>query len=394
MNQQNHPDFTKAPDIVTHVGDDYEKFGGAAAPPIWQTSLFVTPSPANGLSDFCYSYSRASNPTVELAEQKTAALEGGENAVCFSSGMAAISSVVLHYRQKDCHIVVVRDVYASAYSFFRDWLPDRTGVSVSFVDGRDFSNIAEAVKSHSNTRLIYLESPSSAVYSIQDLQKVGELSRNMGIPAVIDNTWATPLGQSPLEYGIETVIHSASKYLGGHSDIVGGVAVSSRTNCNGFRTQPMLLGGCMDPHQAWLMVRGMRTLPLRLERHSASALKVARWLEQRPEVEQVFYPGLSSHPQHELIGRQMKGFSGLLSLVVKGGASAGETFAGRLRVFQMGCSWGGYESLVLPITLGTDIQTCEQRGMPQNLIRLHVGLEEPQTLIDDLRQALEGISGQ
>ena len=148
----------------------------------------------------------------------------------------------------------------------------------------------------------------------------------------------------------------------------------------------------MDPHQAWLMVRGMRTLPVRMQRHAASALAVAQWLENRPEVEQVFYPGLDSHPQHMLIQRQMKGFSGLLSLVVRGGESAGKAFANRLQVFQMGCSWGGYESLVLPLTLGMDAQSCALRGLPQNLIRLHVGLEDPKTLIADLQQALEGIS--
>ena len=390
LNSQKHPDFWEPSDIVTHEGDDYQKFGGAATPPIWQTSLFVTPSPANGLPDFGYSYTRASNPTVEVAEQKTAALEGGEDAVCFASGMAAISSVLFHYLQKDCHIIAVRDVYASAYSLLKDWLPARTGATVTFVDGRNFSTIAAAAKSNPHTRLIYLESPSSGVFTLQDLEKAGQFSRDTGIPVVIDSTWATPLGQSPLKYGIDTVIHSASKYLSGHSDIVGGVAVSSRENCASFRTQRMLLGGCMDPHQAWLMVRGMRTRPLRMQRHMNSALAVAKWLERQPQVEHVFYPGLASHPQQELIVRQMKGFSGLLSLVVKGGVSSGRAFTDRLRVFQKGCSWGGYESLVLPLTLGMDPQSCEQRGMPPNLIRLHVGLEEPDTLIADLRQALEG----
>jgi len=371
--------YTTPEDICAHLGDDYDKFSGAIVPPIFQNSLFVQPTEVNGLTQTEYAYTRVSNPTVDIAERKIAALEGGDGALCFGSGMAAISSAILHYAKTGCHIVAVSSIYGPSASLIRDWLAPKFGVTFTFVDGRDISEIRDAIRPE--TSLIYLESPSSIVFRMQDLEAVAALAKEHGIGTVIDNTYATPLHQNPLRHGIDIVCHTATKYLGGHSDILGGAVVANREIISSIQgKERALLGGNMDPHQAWLLIRGIRTLPLRLKQHGENGRKIAAFLETHPAVETVYYPGSATYAQKDLFAKYLTGTNGLLSFTVKGDADTAKAVVGHLYHFQNGCSWGGFESLA--IYIGGDTGT---------LIRIHAGLEDAGTLIEDLNQALNRV---
>jgi cystathionine beta-lyase len=367
-------------DICTHLGDEYGRWLGAVVPPVFQSAIF-TQTEEHG-----YIYTRVNNPTTEIAERKIAALEEGEAAKCFSSGMAAISAAVLHCVSAGSHIICVRNVYGTARRFFTSYL-SRFGVEVTFVPGEDVADFAAAVRS--NTRLIYLESPSSLVFSLQDLAAVAALAKAHGITTAVDNSWATPLYQNPLKLGIDLVIHSGTKYMSGHSDVLAGVVVGKRSLLEPLAHEERdLLGSVMDPHQAWLLIRGLRTLPIRLKQHQENAMQVARFLEQHSKVERVLYPGLSSHPQYELGRRQMSGYSGLLSFVPRGNDEAIRRMVNALRYFQRCPSWGGFESLVAAVGVGLDDDTARRLAIPRGLVRIHVGLEHVDTLIADLDQAL------
>ncbi|MBQ8400825.1 MAG: PLP-dependent transferase, partial [Clostridia bacterium] len=331
--------YTTPDDICAHLGDDYDKFSGAIVPPIFQNTLFVQPTEVNGLTQTEYAYSRVNNPTVDIAERKIAALEGGDGALCFGSGMAAISSAILHFTKAGCHIIAVDSIYGPSASLIRDWLAPKFGVTYTFVDGRDISEIRDAIRPE--TTLIYLESPSSFVFRMQDLEAVAALAKEHGIGTVIDNTYATPLHQNPLRHGIDIVCHTATKYLGGHSDILGGAVVANREIISSIQgKERVLLGANMDPHQAWLLIRGMRTLPLRLKQHGENAMKVAAFLEGHPAVETVYYPGSETYGQKELFAKYLTGTNGLLSFVVKGEAENAHKVLNTLHHFQNGCSWG------------------------------------------------------
>lgn len=373
-------------DICTHLGDDYHRFMGAIVPPIFQNSLFVQPTEANGIIEQEYVYTRISNPTTEVAEKKLAALEEGEAARCFSSGMAAISSAVMFYMKKDCHVICVKNAYGPAKDFIGKYL-SRFGVEMTLVSGDSIDEIEGAIRKH--TRLIYLESPSSQVFSMQDLEKVAGLAGAYGIGTVVDNTYATPLFQNPLKYGIDMVVHTASKYLGGHSDIVAGALVGRKELLEQItENERALLGGSIDPHQAWLLIRGLRTLPVRLRQHQENAMKLACFLEKHPKVEKVLYPGLKSHPQYELGRRQMTGYTGLMSFVPKGSPEDIMKFVNNLKYFQLGCSWGGFESLIAPLSVGITGEELSRISIPANLVRIHVGLENAETLMEDLDRGL------
>lgn len=379
----------KKEDICTHLGEDYSKYMGAIVPPIFQTSLFVQPTEVNNITEQEYVYTRINNPTTEIAEKKLAALEEGEEAKCFSSGMAAISSAIMFYIEKDCHVICVQNVYGPTRDFLASYL-QKFGVETTFVSGDDIDEVEKAIRK--NTKLIYLESPSTFVYSMQDLEKISELAKAYGIATVIDNTYSTPLFQNPLKYGIDMVIHTASKYLGGHSDIVAGAIVGKKETLSQMvEKERALFGGNMDPHQAWLLIRGMRTLPIRIKQHQESAKKVADFLEDHSKIQRVLYPGLKSHPQYELGKKQMTGYTGLMSFVPKGNTDEIMKFVKNLRYFQSGCSWGGFESLVAPISVGKSDEENKRNHLPANLIRIHVGLENVETLMEDLDRGLSFI---
>lgn len=371
-------------DICAHVGDEYARYLGAIVPPVFQNSLFVLPTEQNGIENGEYYYSRVSNPTVEIAERKIAALEGADGALCFASGMAAITSAILHFSRAGGHIVLVGTAYGPASSFIRRYMAERFAITYTLVSGSSLEEIEQAIRPE--TTLIYLESPSSCVFMMQDIAAVAALAKARGIGTCIDNSYATPLHQQPLAHGVDIVVHTASKYLGGHSDIVAGALAARREIIESIqKNERELLGGIMDPHQAWLLIRGIRTLPVRLRQHEISGKKVAAFLEQHPKIKKVFYPGSATYDQPELFARYLTGTNGLIAFIPNGNDEQILRFVGSLRHFQRGVSWGGFESLVTPIAYNEDAALC---GIPQHLVRIHVGLEDVDTLIADLEQGL------
>ena len=380
--------YLKKEDICTHLGDDYAKFMGAIVPPIFQNSLFVKPTPTNGVPDSGYVYTRVCNPTTEIAEKKIAALEGADGALCFSSGMAAISSAILHFVRDNCHVVYVASSYGPTRTFLTQYCANRFGVTTTPVKGVTTEEVEAAIRP--NTKLIYLESPSSGVFRLQDIEAIAQIAKSKGIGTIIDNTYATPLHQNPLRYGIDIAVHTASKYMGGHSDIVAGALAANAEIIESIQHQEReLLGSIMDPHQSWLLTRGLRTLPLRLKQHGANGRQVAQYLEQHPKVEQVFYPGSETFQQKELFRRYLSGTNGLISFVPKGTVEQVRQFMYDLKVFQFGVGWGGFESLVINITVGYTPEQAEAVDCPVNLVRIHCGLEDADSLIADLEQAFE-----
>lgn len=384
----------------THYTDIPERFLGAVIPPIFQNSLFVYPTFekfSNALKKETqnYIYTRGNNPTVEIAEQKIAKLEKGESAKCFGSGMAAISSAILSSIKAGDHIISIKNIYGSSYRFLSSYLP-RFNVKTTFISGLSIEELRRTIRQ--NTKIIYLESPTTFTFQLQDLGEIAKLAKQRKIVTIIDNTWATPCFQNPLEMGIDFVIHSCSKYLAGHSDIVAGVIVGKKDRIDQIsQSEYSLLGEILHPFDAWLLIRGLRTLSLRMERHFDSALKIANFLENHPKVLKVNYPLLPSYPQYQLVKKQLKGGSGLLSLELKTDNPEGiKKFVNSLKIFRLGVSWGGYESLVLPIAaLGKDEKTEKMQrelGLSSYLIRLSVGLEDVKDLVFDLEQALSQVN--
>ena len=376
--------YTTPEDICAHVGDEYARFGGAIVPPIYQNSLFVQPTDVNGVAPGGYVYTRVENPTVDIAERKVAALEGADGALCFGSGMGAISSAIMHFVRANCHIVMVGTSYGPAMNFMRNYLGPRFGVTHTMVVGGDVAEIENAIRPE--TTLIYLESPSSCVFMMQDLAEVAKIAKARGIGTCIDNSYATPLHQQPLRHGIDVVVHTASKYLGGHSDIIAGVLAARREIIESIQhNERELMGAIMDPHQAWLLIRGIRTLPVRVRQHGQSARQVVKFLENHPKIKRVFYPGSDTYAQPELFDKYLTGTNGLISFVPTGSEEQVIGFINSLHMFQRGVSWGGFESLICPIAWSEE---AERYGVPKNLVRIHVGLEDVNTLIADLDRAL------
>ncbi|MCS7208315.1 MAG: PLP-dependent aspartate aminotransferase family protein [Fimbriimonadales bacterium] len=377
--------------LLQHLGEQEPFPYGSVTPPIVQASLFAARSlrertARGGLNEAGYVYTRHSNPTVRLAEQKLAALEGTEDALCFGSGMAAIASAILSFATHGAHVICVQTVYPPTQMLLESWLP-RYGVQASFVSGECPEEFEQALLP--NTRIIYLESPSSLYFRLQDLCAVSALARERGILTMCDNSWATPLFQNPHALGVDIVLHSASKYLGGHSDLLAGVVAGRKEHIEQVAQTRELLGGILDPFGAWLLLRGLRTLPVRMERAHRSGLQVAEWLAAQPQIAKVNHPGLPSHPQHALARRQMRGFSSLFSFETHPiREEQAYTFAERLRLFRFGCSWGGYESLLL----GWTQTPPDAHGKASWLFRIYIGLENPDDLIADLHGAIEALT--
>ncbi|HEY0083442.1 MAG TPA: aminotransferase class I/II-fold pyridoxal phosphate-dependent enzyme, partial [Pyrinomonadaceae bacterium] len=319
----------------------------AVSSPIWQTSTFSADSSehfaeistATRPAEF---YTRYGNPTHRQAEATIAALEGGEAALLAASGMGAIFMAMLCDLRAGDHVVAQRDLYAGTMTLVEELLP-RWGIEHTFVSQADADGFAAAVRPE--TKLIYVETPTNPLMHITDLRAVAALGRERGITTMVDNTFATPVNQRPLELGIDVCVHSATKYLGGHSDITAGVIVGARAFVERAWKFGLVAGAVLGPFDAWLLLRGLRTLGLRVERHNQNALAVARFLETHPRVERVHYPGLPSHPQHELARAQMSGFTGMLGVEVRGGFEAAEKFIGALKLGVNAASLGGYETL-------------------------------------------------
>jgi cystathionine beta-lyase len=376
--------------LCAHAGEGAPGYAGAISPPIFQSSIFASPTAESfiGIGESPepgYGYTRIANPTTDILEAKLAALERTEAARCFGSGMAAITASILHCVSTGDHLIAVETMYGPARAFLDGYL-NRFGVSVTYVPGTNPQQFVDALQR--NTRLIYLESPSTWVFYIQDLGAIASLARERGITTVIDNSWASPYFQNPADFGIDLVLHSATKYLAGHSDLVAGCVMGSREHLTSIKAmEGSLLGGILDPFGSWLMLRGIRTLGVRLDRHQSSAMTVARFLEEHPRVEKVYYPGLPSHPQYELGRKQMRGCSGLLSFSLKDGTrEAACRFVNALQYFAIACSWGGYESLAIPITYPADAKGHIRWGS-----RLHIGLESVEDLLEDIDEGLKHV---
>jgi len=381
--------------LAAHAGDDPFRFMGAAAPPIFETSTFVFPSVADAVAAFAddqehYVYTRRRNPTVRAVEEKLAAMEGAEACRLFASGMAAISAAILSCVRAGDHVVCVDTAYGPAKAFITGYL-SRFGVSATLVDGCDPAEWEAAVRP--NTRLFYLESPSSNLMKLQDLAAVTAIARRHGIATVIDNSYCTMLLQRPLELGVDLVVYSGSKYFGGHSDVLAGAVLGPAERLRRIGEEEcMLLGGIIGPFDAWLIGRGLRTLPVRMRQHQVSAAKVAEFLAGHDRVARVHYPGHPSHPQYDLALRQMRGASGLLSFELDTrDLNQASRFVDALRFFHLGVSWGGYESLVFLPVIGAMHKVPEAKWPSPGLVRIHVGLEDVADLLADLDQALRAM---
>lgn len=370
--------------------EDLEAQGGALAPPIVQTSLFAQPSLddlARGLEAESrhHVYTRGRNPTVEAVEKKIARLERAEGARVFGSGMAAIAAVLHTFLESGDHLLFVNQTYGPTLALARRL--ERFGVRHDLLLELDPESFAASLRPE--TRLVWIESPGTMLFRLADVESLAAMAHERGILLALDNSWATPLYQKPLLSGVDLVVHSATKYLAGHSDLLAG-AVAGREDllARVFEHGFMLLGGLLSPFDAWLLNRGLRTLPVRMRQHHAGGLAVARWLAGHPKVRRVFHPALASGAESVLAGR-LTGFSGLLSceLAVDRYADL-RTMVDRLRRFRIGVSWGGVESLVLAPNRGSNLEVLAAQGIPAGTIRLSVGLEPPEILIEDLEGAL------
>jgi cystathionine beta-lyase/cystathionine gamma-synthase len=370
----------------------------AVVTPIYQSSTFIFPDTAS-LVDYQkgkrkgYMYSRSGNPTVEAVEDDLSRLDGAERSLLFSSGMAAISTACLTLLRTGDEIISSFPVYGGTAALFEKLLKG-LGIRTRFFPATDVSELGRIVSE--KTRLVYLESPTNPDLKIVDLDAVVRIARNTKAFSIIDSTFATPVNQRPLEFGLDAVIHSASKYLGGHSDIIGGVVSGREVFISRVRKTRDYLGGCPDPHQAYLLSRGLKTLELRMMKHNSSAAAIAAFLAGKKMLKKVNYPGLASHPQHELARRQMTGFGGIISFDL-GSAGKAVKFVDSLRVILNAASLGGTESLIsIPVWsshFGLKKKELARYGIGRGLVRLSVGLEEEEVLIRDLERALKLAAG-
>ena len=378
--------------ILTELAEERENYFNAVSPPIMQTSNFTFKTVDDMRTAFAdemtgYLYSRGLNPTVEILRKKLAALDGAEDCLIFSSGAAAIFAGILANVKAGDHVVSVRDPYTWAKRTFDVILP-RFKVTTTYIDGRDIKNFENAIQS--NTTLIYLESPNSWDYALQDIKAVADLARSLNILTMIDNSYCTPLYQRPIDLGIDLCMQTATKYIGGHSDTLGGVLSGSRQMIKKiFDSEFLNVGSGIQPFNAWLLIRGLRTLPARLERITKSTIEVVNFLKQHHKVEKVIFPFDASFPQYELAKKQMRGACGLLTFTLKNGTCESITkLCESFKHILMAVSWGGHESLVIPKCSGINPKDFDSSNIEHQYIRMYVGLEDASYLIADLNQAL------
>ena len=382
---------------AVHAGVSPAQHLGAASPPIYQTTTFVATDTAdleaiNRGEKRGFVYTRQRNPTIMAAEERLAALEEAESVVLFGSGMAAIDAAVSAVTSAGDEIISIADIYGGTYRLFSDILPTR-GVTVNWCDSLDASAIEHLITP--KTRAIYVESPTNPLVRIVDLTAVAALAKAKGVALLVDSTLGGPMNQRPLQFGADLVIHSGSKYLNGHGDLIVGAVAGPRKMTRRVRQLQQSVGAIMDPFGAWLFLRGMATYPLRMAQHNATGLAVATFLAGHPSVSGVHYPGLATHPQHALAQRQMSGFGGLLAFTVAGDGAAARRVVDGCRLCGIGPSIGGIESLISQPAntshYGMPPSQRLERGITDNLIRLSVGIETTQDVIDDLNQALKNV---
>ena len=381
--------------IINELAEDRQQYFNAVSPPIVQSSNFAFDKVEDLRNAFAdeyagYLYSRGLNPTVEILRKKLAALDNAEDCLVFNSGAAAIfASVLANVKQGD-HIVSVEKPYTWAQKVFNDILP-RFGVTTTYIDGRDIENFERAILP--NSRLIYLESPNSWSYALQDLAAVAELAKAENIVTIIDNSYCSPIYQKPIDFGIDLVLQSATKYISGHSDTVAGVLCGTRKMMERiFNTEFNAIGSGISPFNAWLLIRGLRTLPMRLAHITQSTRRVVTYLKSHPKVEAVIFPFDEDFTQYELAKTQMTGACGLLTFIIKASTiNEIESFCERLKHILMAVSWGGHESLVIPKCAGIRRAAFNPDNKEHRMLRLYVGLEDPEYLVADLEQAFAGM---
>jgi cystathionine beta-lyase/cystathionine gamma-synthase len=366
-----------------HVGQSPDASTGAIITPIYQTATFA--QSAVGVHKG-YDYSRTANPTRSALEECLASLENGRFGLAFSSGMGAITSLMMSLQSGD-HCVVCDDVYGGTYRVFQNVLTE-FGLEFTFVDMTDLDATLAAVRA--NTRLVWIETPTNPLLKVVDIGAVTQLGRSRGALVIVDNTFASPYLQQPLDLGADIVVYSTTKYLGGHSDVVGGALVTSDLGVyQRLKFLQNALGAVPGPLDSWLVLRGLKTLAVRMVQHCANAMQIARWLEGCPRVERVLYPGLESHPQHAIARKQMRGFGGMVSLILRGGEEAARRMVERTRLFSLAESLGGVESLIeVPASMTHQSVSESPLAIDPALVRLSVGIENPVDLVADIDQAL------
>jgi methionine-gamma-lyase len=379
-----------------HAGEGHNPFG-AHATPIYQTSTYVFESAEQAAAAFSggpgYRYIRSApnTPTHAAFIEKICSLEGGPAGLAFSSGMAAETALVLSLLQKGDHLLTADVIYGGTYGLFS--LLPKFGIEVSFVDTTDPENVRAGLQK--NTLLIFLESPANPTMAVSDIGEIAKIAHEAGARLAVDNTFATPYFQRPLRLGADAVVESCTKYIGGHGDLLGGVAVGSEELISAMKRPALLAGGTMGTHEAWLCLRGCKTLHLRMERHAENALHLAKFLEAHPAMEKVNYPGLAGHPQHALAGRQMSGWGGMLSFVVRGGVEAGRILMNSLKLCSLAVSLGSVDTLVEhPASMTHAVMPKEMRermGISDGLVRVSVGIEDREDILADFAQGLAKI---
>jgi cystathionine gamma-synthase len=382
---------------AVHAGEAREKAGNAVTTPIFQTSTYAFRD-SHELIEYMEGhvereeYGRYGNPTQRVAERKLAALDGGEAALLFSTGMCAITTTLLAMLGRGSHLVLTEDGYRRTRQFCRTFL-QRLNIDYTFVETGNYETIEAAIRP--TTRLIFSESPTNPHLRVMDLDRLADIGRKRHVKIAIDSTFATPYNQRPLDFGIDLVFHSATKYFGGHNDLMAGVVVGSRGLISAIRDTQAMLGGIADPHTSYLLVRGLKTLGIRMRQQNENGMVVARFLEGHPRVRRVYYPGLSSHPDYKVACEQMKGFGGVVSFELDGDMQTTSAFIDRLHIPYIAPSLGGVETLIeQPALMSYYEMASEDRaaiGIADALVRLSLGVEDADDLIADLHQALASL---
>ncbi|MEY3239330.1 MAG: hypothetical protein RIR11_768 [Bacteroidota bacterium] len=383
-------------EILTHLGEERAQYFNAISPPVIQSSNFAFPDLHAFRAAFSdelthHVYSRGNNPTVQILRRKLAALENTDDALVFASGAGAIAAAVIGNVAAGDHVVCQQGPYSWTTALLKKLLA-RFGVTHTFVDGTDIAHIEAAIRPE--TKVLYLESPNTMTYELQDLKACAELAKKHGIVTIIDNSYCSPIYQKPAEFGIDIVVHSGTKYLNGHSDVVIGVLCGAKAMVKKiFESELMTLGGIVSPHDASLVIRGLRTLPLRLKQSDEGAKYIINKLDGHPNVEKIWYPFHDSFPQKELAMRQMKGCGGLFSVQFKcDSMEKMEAFIHRVQRFLMAVSWGGHESLMIPTIGFYNIPGRSNSPLPWTFVRFYIGLEDPEWLWEDLEAAMEELT--
>src|SRR6202166_331579 len=392
MKRQSYQAETKA----VRGAADLDRKNGPLATPIYQTSTFEVTDNEEELraTHTDHFYTRYGNPTNTVAEQTIAALEGVDAALTFASGMGAITTTLMALLKSGDHIVAQRDIYGGVSKFLSQWLP-KMGIETTFVDTTEYEQHERAIRP--NTKLLYLESPTNPTLRVVDFKRAAAVAKRHNILSMIDSTFGTPVNQHPAEFGIDLVMHSGTKYLGGHTDLICGVVAGRQELMKKIWETRTTLGNCMDPHASWMLVRGLKTLAVRVARQNENAQRVAEFLGKSAKVRKVHYPFLKSHPQHGLAREQMKGGGGMVSFEVEGTGDDARRVSEAMRLFTLAPSLGGVESLVsIPVLTSHAMVPAAERakmGVTEQLIRLSVGIESAEDLIGDLERALEAVAG-